>query len=56
MLNLILQTLLVEYFDQLLGAAHQVHVVFLAQLLGTVLFIHFISNHDRVPKSALRYD
>ena len=45
-LYLILPTLSVEYFDQLLGAAHQVHVVYLAQLLGAVLFIHFISNHD----------
>ena len=35
-----------KYFDQLLGAACQVHVVYLAQLLGAVLFIHFISNHD----------
>ena len=36
----------VEYFDQLLSAARQVHVVYLAQLLGAVLLIHFISNHD----------
>ena len=36
----------VKYFDQLLGAAHQVHVVYLAQLLGAVLFMHFIYNHD----------
>ena len=36
----------VEYFNQLLGAARQVHVVYLAQLLGAVLFIHIISNHD----------
>ena len=40
--------MLVEYFDQLLSAACQVHVVYLAQLLGAVLFIHFISNHDIV--------
>ena len=32
--------------DQLLSAGCQVHVVYLAQLLGAVLFIHFISNHD----------
>ena len=43
---LILLTLSVKYFDQLLGAARQVYVVYLAQLLGAVLFIHFISNHD----------
>ena len=43
---LILPTLSVEYFDQLLGAAHQVHVLYLAQLLGAVLFIHIMSNHD----------
>ena len=43
---LILPTLSVEYFDQLLSAACQVHVVYLAQLLGAVLFIRFISNHD----------
>ena len=45
---LILPTLSVKYFDQLLGAARQVHVVYLAQLLGAVLFIHFISNHDNM--------
>ena len=44
---LILPTLSVEYFDQLLSAARQVHVVYLAQLLGAVLFINFISNHDK---------
>ena len=38
----------VEYFDQLLGAVRQVHVVHLAQLLGAVPLIHFISNHDRL--------
>ena len=47
---LILPTLSVKYFDQLLGAARQVHVVYLAQLLGAVLFIHFISNHDNMIK------
>ena len=31
---------------QHLGAACQVHVVNFAQLLGAVLFIHFISNPD----------
>ena len=41
------------YFDQLLGAARQVHVVYLAQLLGTVLFIHFISNHNIETRSLL---
>ena len=45
-MQLILPTLSVEYFDQLLSAARQVHVVYLAQLLGAVLLIHFISNHD----------
>ena len=40
MVVLILLTLLVEYSDQLLGAARQVHVVYLAHLLGAVLFIH----------------
>ena len=34
------------YFDQLLGAAHKAHAVYLAQLLGTALLIHSISNHD----------
>ena len=37
----------VEYFDQLLGAVRQVHVVYLAQLLGAVLFTHFLSYHDK---------
>ena len=37
----------VEYFGQLLSAARPVHFVYLAQLLGAVLFIHFISNHDK---------
>ena len=43
---LILLTLSVEYLDQLLGAARQVNVVYLAKLLGAVIFIHFISNHN----------
>ena len=34
------------YFDQLLLAAHQVHVVYSDQLLGAAHYIHFISNHD----------
>ena len=42
---LILPTFSIKYFDQLLGAALQVHVVYLAQLLDAVLFIHLISNH-----------
>ena len=43
---LILPTLSVVYFDQLLLAAHQVLVVYLAQLLSAALYIHFISNHN----------
>ena len=39
------------YFDQLLGVARQVHVVYLAQFLGAVPFIHFISNHDIIVKN-----
>ena len=46
----------VEYFDQLLGHVHQVHVVYLAQLLGVVLFVHFISNHDNVTDSPCEID
>ena len=47
--QLILPTLSVEYFDQLLGAAHQGNVVYLAQLLGAVL----ISNHDMLTRFSL---
>ena len=35
------------YFDQLLLAARQVHVVYSDQLLCAAHFIHFISNHDK---------
>ena len=34
------------YFDQLLVAAHQVHVVYFGQLLGAAHYLHFIFNHD----------
>ena len=34
------------YFDQLLGATHKAHAVYLAQLQGAALLIHSISNHD----------
>ena len=38
----------VTYFDQLLLAARQVHVVYLDQLLGAAHYIHFIYNHDKM--------
>ena len=34
------------YSDQLLLAVRKVHVVYLAQFLGAVHYIHFIPNHD----------
>ena len=33
------------YFNQLMLAAHKVHVVYFNQLLGAAHYIHFISNH-----------
>ena len=44
------------YFDQLLVAACQVHVVYFDQLLGAAHYIHLISNHatKRVSKHCLR--
>ena len=48
-LNLSISTLKLN-FDQILSAARQVHVVYLAQVLGAVLFIHIISNHDILVK------
>ena len=37
---------LILYSDQLLLTACNVHIVYLAQLLGAAHYIHFIFNHD----------
>ena len=42
----LLKTDQLMYFDQLLVAARQVHVVYFDQLLGAAHYIHFISNHN----------
>ena len=36
----------VTYFDQLLLAARQVHVLYSDQLVGAAHYIYFVSNHD----------
>ena len=41
------------YFDQLLLAAHKVHVVFFDQLLVAAHYIHFISNHDKTKEEII---